>query len=84
MVEGIEDLSVIIPSRNEMFLKQTIDSVIANIEGDTEVIAILDGAWADPPIPDHPRVRLIHHAVAIGQRAARLNCSSAGRSPMTG
>ena len=64
------DLSVIIPARNEMFLAKTIENVLANARGKTEVIAILDGAWADPPIPDDPRVRLIYHPESIGQRAA--------------
>lgn len=64
------DLSVLIPARNEMFLARTIQDVLENIEGDSEIIAVLDGGWADPPIADHPRVTLIHHAQSIGQRAA--------------
>lgn len=63
-------LSVIIPARNEIFLGKTIDNILANIEGDTEVIAVLDGYWPDPPILDNPRVTVIHHTVPIGQRAA--------------
>jgi len=63
------DLSVLIPSRQEMFLKQTIDNILENIQGDTEIIATLDGAWADPAIPDHPRVTLIYHPESVGQRA---------------
>jgi len=66
----MRDLSVLIPSRKEMFLKRTIESVLENIRADTEIIAVLDGAWADPPIVDHPRVTLVHHTVSIGQRAA--------------
>ena len=64
------DLSIIIPSRNEIFLKNTIEDILLNIEGKTEVIAVLDGAWADPPIKDNPRVTIIHHSESIGQRAA--------------
>ena len=64
------DLSILIPARNEMFLKNTIEDILAYMEGDTEIIAVLDGAWADPPIHDHPRVRLVYHPVSIGQRAA--------------
>ena len=63
-------LSVLIPARNEEFLAKTIEDILANMRGDTEVIAVLDGAWADPPIPDHPRVHLIYHSTSIGQRAA--------------
>lgn len=64
------DLSVLIPARNEMFLARTIQSVVDAATGDTEVIAVLDGAWAEPSIPDHPRVTLIHLPEPIGQRAA--------------
>lgn len=64
------DLSVLIPARNEMFLAKTIDSVLANIEANTEVIAVCDGYWPDPPLLDHPRVVVIHHTESVGQRAA--------------
>ena len=39
-------LSIIIPSRNEIFLSRTIQDILENIEEDTEVIAVMDGAWA--------------------------------------
>ena len=64
------DLSVIIPARNEMFLQRTIEDVLENSEADTEVIAICDGYWPDPPVIDHPRVTIVHHTEPIGQRAA--------------
>ena len=64
------DLSVVIPSRNEMFLQKTIENILENIRGETEIIAVLDGCWADPPIQDHPKVTLVHHSISIGQRAA--------------
>jgi len=65
----MRDLSVIIPARNELFLRQTVDNVLANIRGDTEVIAVCDGYWPDPPLYDNPRLTVIHHD-SIGQRAA--------------
>jgi len=64
------DLSIIIPARSEMFLKNTIEDILDKSRGKTEVIAVLDGAWADPPIKDDPRVVLVHYSEAIGQRAA--------------
>jgi hypothetical protein len=64
------ELSVIIPARNEIFLGRTIADVLEHIEGDTEVIAILDGSWPADPIPDNPRLTLVHHSVSVGQRAA--------------
>src|SRR3989338_5008180 len=64
------DLSILVPSRNEMFLKNTIEDALKNIEADTEIIAVLDGAWAEPSVPQHERVNVIYVPEAIGQRAA--------------
>lgn len=64
------DLSILIPSRNEMFLKNTIDSILANIKGNTEIIVVCDGDWPVEPLPDHERVTMIRHSEPIGQRAA--------------
>jgi hypothetical protein len=53
-------LSVIIPSRTEKFLKNTIQSVLDNATGDIEVLPVLDG-YEPPPdeIITDPRVRYI-------------------------
>jgi len=73
----MKDLSILIPSRNEIFLKNTIEDILKNIEADTEVIAVLDGKWTEPQIPQHERVNLIYVPQAIGQRAAtNLSCKS--------
>lgn len=66
----MKDLSIVIPARNEEFLQTTIDDILGNIEADTEIIVILDGYWPEEPLPDHPRVTIVHHSVSIGQRAA--------------
>ena len=65
-----KDLSILIPARNEMFIARTIEDILSNIEADTEVIVVLDGAWADPPIPQHDRVNVVFVPESIGQRAA--------------
>lgn len=64
------DLSILIPSRNEMFLARTIQDIIEKATSDYEIIAILDGEWTDPPVPVHERVTVVHHPESIGQRAA--------------
>ena len=64
------ELSIIIPARNEMFLARTIQDILENIEADTEIIAVLDGEWADPGIPQHDRVNVIYIPESIGQRAS--------------
>ena len=69
-MNSAKELSILIPSRNEMFLKNTIEDALKNIEADTEIIALLDGAWADPPIPQRERVNVVYVPEAVGQRAA--------------
>lgn len=64
------DLSVLIPSRNEMFVAKTVENILANIRGNTEIIVALDGAWANPGIPDDPRLTIIYFPDSVGQRAA--------------
>lgn len=64
------DLSVLIPARNERWLKQTVEDVLAHAECDTEVIVVLDGAWPVEPLVQHPRVTVVKTPQAIGQRAA--------------
>jgi len=64
-------LSILIPARNEEFIGKTIENLLENIEGETEIIAVLDGY--DIPIPDIPRddrVTIVNLPRSIGQRAA--------------
>ena len=70
------DLSVLIPARNELFLSRTIQDLLEHAETDIEIIAVLDGAWADPGIPQDDRVTILHYPESIGQRAA---CNQAAR-----
>src|SRR3972149_7316208 len=64
------DLSVIIPSRHEPFLLHTVQDVLTHMRGDTEISVICDGAWPLEALPDHPRVTVLYHASARGQRGA--------------
>lgn len=62
-------VSVVIPSRNEQFLHNTIQDLLKNSRGDLEIIAILDGYWppADQIIQD-PRVKYLHRGESRGMR----------------
>lgn len=64
------ELSVIIPARNEWLLSATVENILAQVRGDTEVICVCDGCWPDPPVQNHPRVKVIYHPESVGQRAA--------------
>jgi cellulose synthase/poly-beta-1,6-N-acetylglucosamine synthase-like glycosyltransferase len=63
-------VSVIIPSRNERFLPQTVADLLAKAGGDVEIIACLDGYWPTPAMPDDPRLKILHRGRAQGMRPA--------------
>lgn len=44
----METVSVIIPSRKETFLDQTIQDIQKKFKGSYEIIVVLDGGWAEP------------------------------------
>lgn len=70
-LDNMYDLSVIIPARGEELLDRTIQDLLENIEGKTEIIAVLDGYRPDPPLTQiDPRVTIIYNPESIGQRAA--------------
>lgn len=64
------DLSIIIPSRNEEWLKNTVEDILKNKRGATEVIVVLDGLWSNPPLADHEDVTILYTPVPYGQREA--------------
>jgi glycosyltransferase involved in cell wall biosynthesis len=86
----MHQLSVLVPARNEMFLHRTLEDVLANIRGDTEIIVVLDGydskeypgqTWPEPGLPTHDRVTVIHHPVSTGQRASTNEAARVSTAP---
>jgi glycosyltransferase involved in cell wall biosynthesis len=78
------DLTIIIPARNEIFLTNTVDDIISNMEAHTQVIVVLDGyehSWPDPPVNINPRVDVIHLSESIGQRAAINMAARMSKAP---
>jgi glycosyltransferase involved in cell wall biosynthesis len=63
------DLSVIIPSRNEVYLVKTMEDILSKAEGNIEIIAILDGYKLENPIEDS-RIVYLHIGQAKGMRNA--------------
>lgn len=53
-----------------MFLTQTIQDLLEHSETDMEIIVVLDGEWANPPVPQDPRVNVIYVPESVGQRGA--------------
>ena len=68
-------VSVLIPSRNERFLPQTVADVLSKAAGDVEVVVVLDGYWPDPALPDDSRLKILHRGQAQGMRPA-LNAAT--------
>ena len=62
------ELSILIPARREMFLKNTVEDILKNKRGNTEIIVGMDEEWSDPPLEDHPDVTILHTSKALGQR----------------
>lgn len=62
------ELSILIPAKDEEFLVNTVQSLLAKKSGKTEVIVGMDGNWAEPPLPDHPDLRIVYVSKSRGQR----------------
>jgi len=73
-------LSIVIPARNEVFLKNTVEDILKNKRAETQIIIGLDGEWADPQIIDHPDVVIIHYSESIGQREMTNKCVSLSKA----
>src|SRR3989344_7091673 len=69
-------VSVIIPSRNEIFLQKTVEDILEKAEGEIEVIVVLDGYWPTPPLKDDDRLKIIHRGTSLGMRAS-INSAAA-------
>ncbi len=73
-------LSFLIPARNEEFLVQTINDILAHTGEESEIIVGLDGYWPPQPIADHPRVKIFHVPESIGQRAMQNQLARLSRA----
>jgi hypothetical protein len=76
----MSDLSILIAARNEKYLARTVENILANIEGDTEVIVVCDGEQAEPALTPDPRVQVIRYEKSIGQRPAINAAARASRA----
>jgi len=74
MLKNCRDLSIIIPARNEEFLRETVADILKNKRANTEIIVGCDGNWPDPGFDQHPDVILVYYPISIGQRAIANRC----------
>src|SRR4030066_1365979 len=68
--------SIIIPSRNERFMPETVEDIFKKATGDIEVIVVLDGYWPNPIPPSRKNLIWIHRGQAMGMRDA-INSAAA-------
>lgn len=73
------DLSILIPSRNEEWLSETVTDLLKNIRGNTEIIAVIDGEMFPKELPKDPRFSIITHHKSRGQRAATNDAAHMAR-----
>jgi len=45
-----------------------VEDIFRQAKGPVEVIMMIDGAWPDPPVKDHPNLTLVHKGVPMGMR----------------
>jgi len=62
------DVSILIPARNEKYLQKTIHDLLSHTQSKVEIIVGLDDYWPDPPLEDHPDVKIYHSGKRIGMR----------------
>ncbi len=80
----MEKVSIIIPARNERFLTQTINDLLANAQGEIEIIVVLEDYWPKKIVDDQEmddivsdkRVHYIHNGTPKGMRGA-INAGAA-------
>lgn len=70
------DLTLIIPSRNEMFLKKTVEDVLQKSETDLQLIAVCDDSHTDPDLPGDKRLTVVRFGGVRGMRGA-INAGAA-------
>lgn len=62
-------VSIVIPSKNEIFLKKTIEDILEKATGEIEVFPILDGYdIPEEEVVNDPRVHYIHFKTGLGKR----------------
>ena len=71
------DLSVVIPARNEEFLRNTVDDILKNKRGETEIIVGLDGKMSK--LEQNPDVNIVYYPTSIGQRTITNQCVKMAR-----
>jgi len=63
--------SILIPARNEEFLKETLEDLLKKIRGKTDIFVCLDGeVYPNKTLPQDPKITYIQRSESWGQRKA--------------
>jgi glycosyltransferase involved in cell wall biosynthesis len=75
MEDEMDKVSILIPTRNERFLAQTVNDVFNKARGEIEVVVYLDGYKPDPPLKERPGLVQLF-GPAVGMRGG-INAAAA-------
>lgn len=73
------ELSILIPARQEEWLAKTVEDLLKNKRGKTQILVGLDG-YSDETIPDHEDVIVVRYPQSIGQRAMQNRLAQISRA----
>lgn len=74
------DVSVIIPTHNPQYLKETIESVLGQTHKDFEIVVVPNhGAVLNGEVPDDPRIRIVEYDSVANVGAIKRFAFKAGR-----
>lgn len=65
-----DTLSILIPARNEEWLPETLEDLLKNIRGNTDILVCLDGETFPKDLPQDPKITYIQRFESWGQRKA--------------
>lgn len=69
-------LSIIIPSRTDTYLRQTVNDLFDKAEGDIQVIVVLDGYWPSNFSWVNTKVTIVHHGTLSNNKGMRFSINS--------
>jgi glycosyltransferase involved in cell wall biosynthesis len=62
----LKKLSIIIPARNEPYLRQTVEDIFFKAAGDVEVLVMMDGWEPESPLEYHSNLLVFHREEPVG------------------
>jgi len=64
----VSEVSIVIPAKNEPYLKRTVGNILEQVTGKVKVFVMLDAWWPDMVFSEDPRVVTTHLGEGLGMR----------------